>query len=108
MANETPASQSQQQQTSPTVALFQKAHQRMVMLQRLDEQLTGIVEQRRRLQDELRGIQFQINEEFDRMMKAAEEGPARILGQIAETGRSNGRESLSGSRIEVSESSSSL
>ena len=41
MANETPAqqqSQQQQQQTSPTVALFQKAHQRMVMLQRLDEQ----------------------------------------------------------------------
>jgi hypothetical protein len=107
MANETPAPQpqQQQQQTSPTVALFQKAHQRMVMLQRLDEQLAGIMEQRRRLSDELRGIQFQINEEFDKMMKAADEGPARILGQIAETGRNNGREPLS--RIEVSESSSS-
>ena len=109
MASETPAQQpqQQQQQTSPTVALFQKAHQRMVMLQRLDEQLAGIMDQRRRLSDELRGIQFQINEEFDKMMKAADEGPARILSQIAENGRSgsNGRESLNG-RIEVGESSS--
>ena len=32
--------------TSPAVALFQKVHGKMVMLQRLDAQLAGLIEQR--------------------------------------------------------------
>jgi predicted nucleic acid-binding Zn-ribbon protein len=54
---------------SPTVVLFQKAHAKMVTIQRIDEQLQNLVEQRRKLQDELRGVQALINEEFDRVMQ---------------------------------------
>jgi uncharacterized protein involved in exopolysaccharide biosynthesis len=69
---------------SPVVTLFQKAHGRMVMLQRVDEQLAGLLDQRRKIQDELRSVQTQINEEFDRVMKQADAAPARLLSQIAE------------------------
>jgi hypothetical protein len=41
----------------------------MTVLQRLDEQLASIMDQRRKLQEELRTIQQQINEEFDRMTR---------------------------------------
>ena len=63
-----------------------------------------LVELRRGLAERLELIR---SGAFDKMMKAADEGPARLLGQIAENGRtgSNGRESLNG-RIEVGESSS--
>ena len=69
---------------SPVVSLFQKAHGRMVMLQRVDEQLAGLLDQRRKIQEELRQVQSQINEEFDRVMKQADAAPARLLSQIAE------------------------
>lgn len=69
---------------SPVVTLFQKAHGRMVMLQRVDEQLAGLLDQRRKIQEELRSVQTQINEEFDRVMKQADAAPARLLSQIAE------------------------
>jgi chromosome segregation ATPase len=72
---------------SPAVGLFQKAHGKMVMLQRLDSQLASLLEQRRKIQDELSGIQSQINDEFDRVMRQAEETPARILSEIADSGR---------------------
>ena len=72
---------------SPAVGLFQKAHGKMVMLQRLDAQLTSLLEQRRKIQDELSSVQNQINDEFDRVMRQAEETPARILTEIAETSR---------------------
>lgn len=83
MANEsavanTPAS------TSPTIALFQKAHAKMITLQRVDEQLQSLFDQRRKLQDELRGVQGLINEEFDRVMKDAQEAPARLLAQFGD------------------------
>jgi hypothetical protein len=57
----------------------------MVMLQRLDAQLTSLLEQRRKIQDELSSVQSQINDEFDRVMRQAEETPARILSEIADT-----------------------
>ena len=72
---------------SPAVGLFQKAHGKMVMLQRLDAQLATLLEQRRKIQDELSAVQNQINDEFDRVMRQAEETPARILTEIADTAR---------------------
>jgi hypothetical protein len=54
------------------VRLFQNAHGRMVMLQRLDAQLSAVLEQRQRLQAELAEIQAQINDEFDRISREAE------------------------------------
>jgi hypothetical protein len=55
-----------------TASLFQKAHQKIVLLQRLDEQLAGLLEQRRKMQDELRGVQALLNDEFDRLTRAIE------------------------------------
>src|SRR5438128_12668516 len=76
---------------SPAVGLFQKAHGKMVMLQRLDAQLGSLLEQRRKIQDELSAVQSQINDEFDRVMRQAEETPARILSEIAESTHSGAR-----------------
>ena len=72
---------------SATVALFQRAHAKMVTLQRVDEQLAGLLDQRRKLQEELRGVQSLINEEFERVMRAADEVPARMLAQYSEQAR---------------------
>jgi len=68
---------------SPTTALFQKAHAKLVTLQRVDEQLTGLFDQRRKLQDELREVQAQINDEFERVIRDSQESPtARLAGQF--------------------------
>src|SRR5258706_2387496 len=68
---------------SPTTALFQKAHAKLVTLQRIDEQLHGLFDQRRKLQEELREVQAQINEEFDRVITDAQESPtARMITQF--------------------------
>src|SRR3954467_6260131 len=83
MQNETPGGAT----NSPAVGLFQKAHGKMVMLQRLDAQLASLLEQRRKIQEELTSTQSQINDEFDRVMRQAEEAPARILSEIAESVR---------------------
>jgi hypothetical protein len=56
---------------APYVQLFQKAHQRIVMLERLDEQVNQILSKRQELQDELRSIQAQLNEEFEARIKLA-------------------------------------
>lgn len=88
-------------ETSPAVSLFQKAHSRMTSLQRLDEQLASLIDQRRKIQEELRTIQALINEEFERVMKQSGDAPNRVLSQIADTGKdgTNGH----ASRLEVSE-----
>lgn len=57
-------------ENSQSVQLFQRAHQKMVMLQRVEDQMQQLLNQRRSIQDELRGIQVQINEEFDRLLRA--------------------------------------
>ena len=77
--------------SSPTVALFQKAHTKMVALQRLEEQFNALLAQRRKLQDELRSIQGEINGEFDRLIET-QEGP-KVQLQISEeiAKRGNGR-----------------
>jgi hypothetical protein len=77
----------QNEASSPAVALFQKVHGKMVMLQRLDAQLAGLIEQRRKVQAEIQGLQGQINEEIDRQLRQADELPARILSEIAQTTR---------------------
>jgi hypothetical protein len=83
---------------SPSVQLFQRAHQKMVMLQRVDDQVQQLLNQRRSIQDELRGIQVQINEEFDRLLKAGGTSPTRLLADIAsDAGRGIGERELVGS-----------
>ena len=64
---------------SPTVALFQRAHQKMTQLGRIDEQLNQLLSRRRALQDELRAVQTEINDEFDRQLRPIEE-PAAANG----------------------------
>jgi len=74
-------------QVSPAVSLFQKAHGRMTTLQRIDEQLNALVDQRRKIQEELRTIQQLINEEFDRVTRQSAAMPNRVLSRIAESAR---------------------
>lgn len=74
-------------ETPAAVAMFQKAHGRMLMLQRLDEQISAMANQRKQIQDELRGLQGQINDEFDRVMKMSQEGPIKLFNGIGEQGR---------------------
>jgi len=71
-------------QVSPAVSLFQKAHGRMTTLQRIDEQVTALLEQRRKIQEELRTIQQLINEEFDRVTRQGSAMPGRVLSRIAD------------------------
>lgn len=98
MANETLGPS---QSTSTAVALFQKAHGRMTTLQRIDEQLSALVEQRRKIQEELRAVQTLINEEFDRVVRSTGEAPqGRMLTQIAESARENGNHHL---RVEMAD-----
>ena len=51
-----------QPSASTAVALFQRAHGRMTTLQRIDEQVTVLLEQRRRIQEELRAVQQALGE----------------------------------------------
>lgn len=68
-----------------SVQLFQRAHQKMIMLQRVEDQLQQLLNQRRSVQDELRGIQAQINDEFDRLLRAGGgASPTRLLAEIAD------------------------
>jgi len=60
-------------ETYPAAELFQKAHARMVMLHRLDEQLAALAEQRRKHEQELSIIQGQINEAFSQVLRPSTE-----------------------------------
>jgi hypothetical protein len=87
------------QSTSTAVALFQKAHGRMTTLQRIDEQIAALVEQRRKIQDELKAVQTLINEEFDRVVRTNANGEApRMLTQIADSAAHNGSMNGNGHR----------
>lgn len=79
-----------------SVQLFQRAHQKMVMLQRVEDQIQQLAAQRRSIQDELRGIQVQINEEFDKLLRAGGNPAqaARLLADIADDGKRHPREEL--------------
>lgn len=84
---------------SPTVALFQKAHAKMITLQRVDEQLQNLLAQRKTLQDELRAIQSQINDEFDRLLNVDEALP-RLNADVKSPSKRGGKDTL---RLEVAE-----
>jgi hypothetical protein len=82
------ATQPEVHQVSPAVSLFQKAHGRMTTLQRIDEQVNALTDQRRKIQEELRTIQQLINEEFDRVTRQSGAGmPNRVLSRIADSAR---------------------
>jgi hypothetical protein len=87
-------------QASPTAALFQKAHAKIVTLQRIDEQLTSLVDQRRKLQEELREVQSQINAEFNRVINDAQESHPRLAEQATGKSRRANGETL---RLEVAQ-----
>jgi hypothetical protein len=93
--------------TSATAMLFQKAHAKIVTLQRVDEQLQSLLEQRKRLQDELRGVQALINDEFNRVTEQPEKTADRILNAYKDsTPGKNGRRNSPNSdpiRMEVTE-----
>ena len=77
-------------ENSAAAALFQRAHQKMLTLSRIDEQLTTLLDQRRKVQDELRTVQAMINEEFDRFTRTAAELPASVVTTISEDVRARG------------------
>jgi hypothetical protein len=69
-------SQESQKDQSPIAALFQKTHAKMITLQRIDEQFQSLSTQRRKLQDELRDLQSEINLELQRAVDGVSD-PAR-------------------------------
>ena len=77
----TPPPQAQQ-----LASIFQKAYARAVALQRMDEQIGALLEQRQRLENEFRDAQSEVNAECERMLKSASIAPAKILAQLAESG----------------------
>lgn len=93
-------------QVSPAVSLFQKAHGRMTTVQRIDEQVSALQDQRRKIQDELRTIQQLINEEFDRVTQAggnvASNGMLSRIAGAARDGSVNGLHEAH-SRMDVGE-----
>src|SRR5258708_1766431 len=65
-------------QSSTAVTLFQRAHGRMTTLQRIDDQIAALMDQRKKVLDELRQVQVQINEEFDRVMRTNVDGAGQL------------------------------
>jgi hypothetical protein len=101
---------SQSSASSTAVALFQRAHGRMTTLQRIDEQVTVLLEQRRRIQEELRAVQGLINEEFDRLTETGASAPNAALARISESARSigNGHVDFAGSRLSEEDAAAAL
>jgi hypothetical protein len=71
---------------APYVQLFQKAHQKIVLLERLEEQLAQLLTKRQDLQEELRIVQRHINEELETRINSNGESPTRILNNVAAAG----------------------
>jgi hypothetical protein len=63
--------------------MFQKAYAQAVMLQTADEQIASMMEQRARLESEIRDIESQIHEEFTRVLDVAKQNRARLDAQMA-------------------------
>jgi len=59
----------QDETTAPAIKLFQSAHGKLVTLQRINDQLAGILAQRQRVQDELKMIKQQIDDVFERELR---------------------------------------
>ena len=90
-------------QVSPAVSLFQKAHGRMTTVQRIDEQVAALLDQRRKIQEELRTIQQLINEEFDRVTRTGAATPNSMLSRIANAAANSGNGMHDVSRMDVGE-----
>lgn len=73
--------------TSQAVQLFQDAHQKMVMLKRVDEQMSQLLQRRRGIMDELRQVQSQINSEFQRLFDVPDDLPARLQAIVENPAR---------------------
>lgn len=58
---------------SPVASLFQSAHAKMALLQRVEEQYSKLSTQRQELQEELRSLQSEINSELNRLIEPSEE-----------------------------------
>jgi hypothetical protein len=76
-------------ESAPYVHLFQKAHQKIVLLERLDEQLTQLLGKRHEMQEDLRQVQQAINDELEHRITAYGEAPGRALGAIAAIAQGN-------------------
>jgi hypothetical protein len=66
------------------VALFQKAHSKVVSLARVDDQIAAMVVQHERLQEEVRAVQNEINQEFERALKF-NQAPAKLPPTVGGT-----------------------
>src|SRR5256885_16731660 len=81
-------------ENSAAAALFQRAHQKMLTLARIDEQLVTLLDQRKKVQDELKTCQAMINEEFDRYTRVAGEyaasAPATVVTSISDEIKAHG------------------
>jgi hypothetical protein len=64
---------------TPAVRLFQFANSKLVTLQRINDQMAGLIAQRQRVQDELKAVKSQIDELFDREMR----GEAKASGDAS-------------------------
>lgn len=60
---------------TPAVRLFQFANSKLVTLQRINDQMAGLIAQRQRVQDELKTVKAQIDELFDREMRGEASRP---------------------------------
>jgi len=72
-------------QAANLASIFQKAYARAVALQRMDEQIAALLEQRQRLENDFREAQMEVNNECERMLKSASIAPAKILAQMAQS-----------------------
>src|SRR5437588_3071080 len=75
-------------ESSPFAQAVQRVENCLAAMQKINEQIAGLAEQRRKVQDELRGIQCQMNEEFDRILKPAR-APSAAPGKVVEIGRAH-------------------
>ena len=70
-------------QAANLASIFQKAYARAVALQRMDEQIAAMLEQRQKLEAEFRDAQCEVNAECERMLNSASIAPAKMLAQMA-------------------------
>jgi len=64
----------------------------MTTMQRIDEQIQALNDQRRKLQEELRAVQALINEEFDRVVQTSPpESTGRMLTMTDSVRDNNGQ-----------------
>ena len=73
-------------QAANLASIFQKAYARAVALQRMDEQIAAMLEQRQKLEAEFRDAQGEVNAECERMLNSASIAPAKMLAQMAHGG----------------------